>query len=269
MKKLLCVVAGLMLLFIGCGGGERASIIAGIFAFWDNDTLKKEADIEGYKYNGFKIVPLITVNGDTVPIEFFDYSPTDFFYHGPINWVNLGDECKFEVDYDEGEGKATDSLPREFSITSPDTSYILHKGNSLNITWGSASGADWYWLDVFIDYSYMDTAGNYEYFYFYLDTIMDGTSYTLNASRIFPGDVDTVLWGDGNISVEGVSGPKILPGAEGNIKGDAVGFFWCSYEAKPVDIDIEQFAGKPEKDHQAEVRKMHREAMRKFALENE
>uniref|UniRef100_A0A7V3VU57 Lipoprotein n=1 Tax=candidate division WOR-3 bacterium TaxID=2052148 RepID=A0A7V3VU57_UNCW3 len=272
MKKLSYVLALVVLLFIGCGGGERASIMGHVSFYWDYynpDSLVKSAYLDGYKYNGFKIIPVVTLNGDTLPIDVFQYTPTEFLYDGKITNIDNGDECKFFVDYGEGKGEATDTMPGTFRITSPDTTYVLHKGNNLSISWSSATGVDWYWVDVRIDYLYRDTSGSWEDFELNLDTIIEGTSLTLNASRIFPGYVDTIISGDGEINVEAVNGPMVKPGEKGNIKGDAVGFFWCSYETKEVWFGIEQIAARPEKDLSAEIRRKHLELMRKLALENE
>jgi len=269
MKKFLLFVP-IVLFIIGCGGGERASIVGSVGCHWYADSLVKSGYIEGYKYNGFKIIPLITINKDTLPIEFFDIGPTEFYYSGHITGINHGDQYELKVDYGDGKGEVTDTLPGEFSIISPDTSFVLHKGNDLNITWGSSKGADWYWLDLEIDYDYKDTAGNWHSFYFYLDTIIDGTSYTVSKTELFPADVDSIYWSDGNVYVRAYSGPKMEPGVESNIKGNAVGFFWGYYNAKSVDFDIEELAAnKPEEDRQAEINKRHLEAMRKFADENQ
>lgn len=275
MRKILCVIAGVVFLFIGCPKGQRASImgLVSIYYDWYTDSLKKEGDIEGHKYNGFNIIPIITINKDTLPMIDKDsllMSPTEFGYEGAIPWINSGDECKFKVDYGEGKGEATGTIPGEFQITSPDTAYVLHKGNDLNITWSSATGADWYWLTLNISYSYTDTAGYSQLFLFYLDTIIEGTSYTVKAGTIFPGDVDTVQYGlISYIYVEGNSGPKMEPGAKGNIKGDAVGFFWCRYGPEGVYFGVGQLASRPKDNRQAEIRKKHLEAMREFASENE
>ncbi len=272
MKKFFCLVGCVMLIVIGCGKGERASIIGSVYFHWDwynPDSLVKSGSISGYKYDGFKIIPVMTINEDTLPLDYVYFSPTEFGYEGEITWINIGDECRFKVNYDEGKGEATGTMPGNFKITSPDTTYVLHKGSKLNINWSSAKSADWYWVNIEISYSYIDTAGDYEYFDLYVDTVVDGTSLTISANRIFPGDVDTVLWGYGDVLAEAVNGPKLEPGAKGNIKGDAVGFFWCVFDARSVYFGIEQFATRPKKDRSAEIRKKHYEAMREFALRNQ
>jgi len=267
MKKLLLFVP-MILFVIGCGGdkGEQVSLMGSVDAYYSyDDTLVTEGYVQGY---GFKIIPLVTINNDTLPVDAYLGNPPSFYYHGPITDLNLGSECNLNVDYDEGKGEATNTLPGNFSITSPDTSFVLHKGHDLNITWSSSSGADWYWLDVDIWYEYIDTAGYYKWFYFYLDTIVDGTSYTVSANSLFPADVDSIQYGDGDVDVAAISGPKIESGTEGNIQGDAIGFFWCIFEAKDIYFGVEDLAAKPKEDRQSEIRKKHLETMRKFAEEN-
>lgn len=272
MKKYIALLGCLVFFLIGCGGGERASISAYIVCYWDwsnPDSLIKEGGIEGYKYNGFKIIPVVMINNDTLPVDYYWYSPTEFYYYGEIAGIDIGDECKLKVDYGEGKGEATDTMPGNFRITNPDSTFVLHKGNNLSISWNSAAGATWYWLTVELWYYFRDNNGNYDDFELYLDTIIDGNSLVINASRIFPSYVDTVFYGSGDISAEAVCGPKLEPGAKGNIKGDAVGFFWCVYDAKPVWFGIEHLAQRPVKDPQVMIRNKHLTTMRKFAFENE
>ncbi len=268
MKKLLLFVP-MILFIIGCGSGngEQASLMGLVSAYYSYvDTLVKEGYVQGY---GFKSIPLVTINNDTLPVDVSFGNPPSFYYHGPITDLNLGSECNLKVDYDEGKSEATNTLPGNFSITSPDESFVLHKGNDLNIAWVSSSGADWYMSDVWVDYDYIDTAGNYKWFSFDLDTIVHGTSYTVSANRLFPADVDIIYYGYGSVDVEAVSGPKIEPGTEGNIEGDAVGFFWCTFKPEYVYFGVGELAAKPKEDHQSEIRKKHLETMRKFAEENQ
>lgn len=272
MKKLLvCAIGCAMLLLIGCGGGgERVSLWGTIeFYWWSADSVVKWYIFEGFKCDGFKIIPLITINEDTLPLYNYYLGLTDFSFSGEITNLDDGDECKLKVDYGEGKAEATDTVPGEFEITEPDESAVLHKGNSLDIEWESSNGAQWYWLDVDVWYDYLDNNGNWEEFEYELDTIIEGTSYTISASTLFPSDVDTILWGGGDVYVTAVNGPKYEPGSKGNVKGNAVGFFWCSYQPKPVWFDVEQLAQKPKKDRSAEIRKKHLEALREFAAENE
>ncbi|MCX7994775.1 MAG: hypothetical protein N3A65_03240 [candidate division WOR-3 bacterium] len=260
----------MVLFVIGCSKGERASIMSQIWFYWETpDSLVKITHLEGYKYNGFKMMPLATINGDTLFPHDYYLGATDFYYRAYIDWIDNGDECKFKIDYEEGKGEATDTMPGRFNITAPDTTFILRKGNSLNITWGSASDADWYWLEIYLSYYYIDTSGYYEDFDFYLDTIVDGALLTLSAIRIFPGHVDSVLYGYGDVYVEAVSGSKLEPGSKGNIKGNAVGFFWCVYDTKPTWFGIENLTAINRANRQSEIRKKHQEILREFALENE
>ncbi len=270
-KLLLCVLGCALLLYIGCGKGQRASIIGSVYFSWNYyyDSLTKECYIEGYKYNGFNAIPLITINTDTLPLDYSAFSPTGFEYEGSITNLDDGDECKLKVDYGEGKGEATDTVPGEFKITKPDTNTVLHKGNSLLIEWESSKGAQWYWLTAYISYDYLDNNGNWEEFEYELDTMIEGTSYTISASTLFPSDVDSVLWGDGIVHVEAVNGPKSEPGVKGNIKGNAVGFFWCAYAPKFVWFSVEQLAQRPKEDYGAQIRKRHLEALKEFAAANE
>lgn len=270
MKKYIALLGCLVFFLIDCGDEKRASISAVVMSYWDwsnPDSLIKEGSITGYKYNGFKIIPVVVINNDTLLVNYL--TTTEFSYEGEVAGINMGDECKLEVDYGEGKGEATDTMPGDFRITNPKSTFVLHKGDDLSIDWISAPGASWYWLNVDLQYSFIDKNGNYDTFELDFDTIMDEKSLVINASRIFPSSVDTVLSGHGTVSVEAACGPKLEPGAKGNIKGDAVGFFWCEFYAKPVSFGIEHLAQRPVKDPQVMLRNRHLTIMRKFALENE
>jgi len=268
MRKLVLLII-LAAFIIGCGGGQRASIDADIVAYHSNNILYREADVTGYMYNGFKTIPLVYVNEETLWISQFNYSPFMFNYVGDVPWVNLGSECKLEVDYGDGRGEATDTLPTEFLITSPTGGDTLHKGEDLIVNWQTSTGADWYWLYIDISYDYIDTSGGFNYFNFDLDTMVTGTAYTLTSSRIFPGDVDTIFWNSNYVDMEAISGPQLLPGAEGNIKGDAVGFFWCRYDAQRVWFNIGPLACESREHNETEIREKHRKILQKFAEENQ
>jgi hypothetical protein len=266
-RKGLVIFFLLVFCFVGCKvSNKRASILSLINAYhYYSDSLIVTGYVQGYKYDGFKMIPLAFLNNDTLPMEDFEMGNTEFNYSVPKTLINLGSNYKLKVDYGEGTGEATDTMPGEFTITSPNVSYVLHKGNDLNITWGQSTGAQWYWLHIDLYYYYH----SFGYFEFELDTIIKGTSYSLSAGRIFPVNVDSISSGYGSVDIEAYSGPEQIPGSKGNFKGDAVGFFWCSYEASEVGFDIEQYSAIPKVGHQAEIRKNHQAVLRKFALENQ
>ncbi|HEX7321185.1 MAG TPA: hypothetical protein VF399_12625 [bacterium] len=271
MKKLLCLATGIALVFVSCGGGERASILAYIQVYEaGTDTIVKDFGIDMYKYNGFKEIPLVTLNDDTVhiPLDMYYVGVTSFDYNGEAPWLSTGAECRFKADYGEGSGEAKDTIPAEFQISSPDPGYILTQGSNLSIAWGSSNGAQWYWLYVDISYYYMDNSGGFDDFDLELDTIIEGTSFTLPASRLFPSDVDTVLYGSGYVDIEAYSGPKIVAGEEGNIKGSAVGFFWGIYAPDAVGFGIEAPANAPPDDQRQETFQKHLKVLSDYAAEN-
>jgi hypothetical protein len=267
MKKLV-LCASIILFLIGCGGGQRASIEAIIDAYRVGSDYRKDISVQIYKYNGFKEIPIVVVNGESLWVDNYP-SASIFLLQDSVPWVGLNSEVKIKVDYAEGTGEATDTLPEHFDIMSPTSGFILHKGNNLNTSWETANGAAWYWLHVDVDYTYIDFNQNFRDFEFDLDTIIHETSFNIEAARLFPSDVDTILMGSGWIDVEAVSGPEMTTGNEGNVKGSAVGFFWCNYWASGVSFGVEQLAGIPNEDHQAEIRRMHREKMLEFASEHE
>ncbi len=272
MKKLLCLAAGIALVFVACGGGERASIMATVWVYEAGpDTLVKDFGIDMYKYNGFNDIPLITLNDDTVYIAPDEYNagPTYFQYDGETPWLNAGSVCQLKADYGEGSGEAKDTIPGEFQISSPDPGYILTQGSSLSTTWGSSNGAQWYWLTVDISYDYLDQSGYQHQFDLELDTIIDGISLTLPAARLFPSDVDTILYGGGGyVDIESYSGPKIAAGEEGNITGSAVGFFWGVYAPDAVYFGVEAQTNAPHADHRQEIMEKHLQVLKDYAAEN-
>jgi len=254
----------LAILFISCGGGQRASVNVALSNYTDSCFV----GAEGYKYDGFSVIPVVTVNNDTLDIGSYYYGPAYFEYYDEIPAIAQGSEVKVIIDYAEGKGEATDSMPGSFQITSPTSSFILHQGSDLNIEWDAAAGADQYWMTLNLSYDYIDNSGYYDYFYYELDTITEGTSITIPAATIFPSYVDTVYYGYGDVYVEATSGPKMEPGAKGNFKGDAVGFLWCSAVGPEVGFGVEQII---QQTHSLDIKKIvkrHQEILLKFAEEN-
>jgi hypothetical protein len=271
MKKLLCLATGITLVFVACGGGQRASIMATVWVYEAGpDTIVKNFGINMYKYNGFNDIPLVTLNDDTVYIAPDEYSagPTSFQYNGEAPWLNPGSVCQLKADYGEGSGEAKDTLPAVFRITSPDGNYTLTQGSNLPIAWGSSNGAQWYWLYVDVAYLYRDQTGGSHDFELELDTIIHGSTFTLPSTRLFPSDVDTIIYGNGYVDIESYSGPEIVAGEEGNIGGSAVGFFWGVYAPDPVYFGVALAGNAVRTDRREENFKKHLRFLSDYAAEN-
>jgi hypothetical protein len=155
---------------------------------------------------------------------------------------------------------ASVKLPGDFSITTPASGYVLPKGQSLNVSWNSASYADFYRGYLSINYSYRDTSGNYRYFYYSGDTILSGTSITYPSNLLFPNlsEIDSIRYGYGYFYVYAFDGPALTPGTSGNVTGDGIGFFWGK-QARRCSFDV----GNAKKTSKEDTERLRKEALKK------
>jgi len=273
MKKVILIVATcitVLCIQFGCSSKSRASISATCNAYlgYMSDTLWKYCDIDGFKVDGFKMIPLVKLNDNVLQPDEFDAAAGYFWFSSEVPWLNLGSEYELKVDYGEGDAHAKVTMPGQFTITRPDSTYVLPKGSDLSVTWGSSTGAEWYWVYVDGYYYYVNKSGQTRHFDLELDTIMTGTELVLKADRLFPADVDSIIYGNGMADVEANSGPKIEGGSKGNIEGDAVGFFWCNFSPRSVCFYIGRPWPCPRVDLEGTVRARRLEARRRFVAEN-
>jgi len=160
-KKFLLLVGMVMLFSLGCTknnesnpiepGIKQMYAVGGIFKeVWN--TSKSEDNFVGVAVFG-PMIPYVSLNNDTLPFR---------LYNGGTYWdstMNLvcGDTYNLKVDFLEfGNLNATCKLPNEFNITTADT--LLQLGTAFNGTWTPSDGADWYWVDFYLSYDYIDAS---------------------------------------------------------------------------------------------------------------
>lgn len=68
---------------------------------------------------------------------------------------------------------------------------------------------------------------------------MTSISITFLASRLFPGDVDPIRHSWGYFDLSAMSGPKLEPGAQGDVIGDRSGFFGGTNYGGDLDVSAE------------------------------
>ncbi len=231
MRKL-ALFLPVILAFLGCGkgptgprgpaGAERIYVLGQVDS-------KSQAWVTVYFP---PVIPWVTINQDTLSMWEDRIDPT-YDYYGTVFIadsvsVSAGDLANLKVDYTEGIAIASAGVPGNFDIISPDTSQTaqIPVNSSFTVTWSTSSHADFYPVYFHLNYSYYDTSGNYGYFNLYVDTSITSTSITFPASRLFPGDIDSIRYSGGYFGVSAMSGPEVKPGARGNVTGDGSGFFW-------------------------------------------
>jgi len=230
-KKFWLVILITSALLTQCNKNKSNIIISG-FLFKTTDYFGDSSysrDITVYNNNGFSMIPVTTINNETLGI--YDYN---------INWYEYADEkiipisqdYELEVKHADGTAKSKIAMPGNFRITMPDTSFVLPRDSALVIGWTKSEKATWYWLDFYITYEYEDTTtGETDYYDFWKDTVITDTFVRLQPNRFFPFDsLNIILEGEGEANVWAMDGPKIIPGSEGNISGDGIGFFHAANE---------------------------------------
>jgi hypothetical protein len=180
-----------------------------------------------YDVDGLPRIPLVKVND--VPIEMTDFQPQQGQYE---SWDVFPVDTTMDVkiaNYD-GEAHCRVNMPGNTALTRPTPWFVLQKGQPVAIAWNKAHGASTYYLDLYINYEYNDTFGEWDDFENEWDTTITDTSFTFPASWVFPPIVGEVLDGEGYIILWAQDGPPLLAGDWGNIKGHGFGYFATAFE---------------------------------------
>ncbi len=266
MKKwFLCIGLALFIgAFVGCKKEESPTET-------DVPKLFIMGEIERYLYEGgdhpvfccnenvyvsnTEAVPSVKINDQELELYYY---LSGFYFDGDSS-LTPGAEYELVVTAGSDTAIATIILPEDFSITTPDTSYVLPKGISLNASWDSVSYADYYKVYLYVHYDYYDTSGNGKYFGFSSDTIISETSITYESSLLWPNlsKIDSVYNGSGYVFVCAINGPSFVPDTPGNVSGDGIGFFWATQEKRRY-FDV----GNAKKTSKEDRAKRHKEALK-------
>jgi len=123
-------------------------------------------------------------------------------------------------------------MPGNFSVNSPPDEYILDLESTLVITWSPSAGAEWYWLELVMDYDFLDSSGAWDNYELQIDTMVQDTMLCFRPYRLFPWFVMDVLEGDASAMVWSGNGPAIEPGDRSNVRGNGFGFFTAINEPR-------------------------------------
>lgn len=176
------------------------------------------------------MLPVVTANSESLDVSGYSSGGE---YMWSSTWqkatkLEAGDTCVLHVYQSDGTAESDKLvIPRQPRITSPDTSFVLLKGNPLALAWTGTAGVDRYEIEFDIEYQYYDTSRYYHYFYLDTTAVLPGTTtdFTLPASTIFPSFVDSVYYGYVSVMVQAVSGPCVGRECKGNVKGHGMGYF--------------------------------------------
>ncbi len=210
---------------------------------------------EGVNVSNAEAVPSVKINDRE--LEF--YSGSRFYFDGDFS-LTPGAEYELVVTAGSNTATATVTLPGDFSITAPDTSYVLSKGSSLDALWDSASHSNYYGVYLYVYYEYYDTSGTVQSFHFSSDTILSETSITYESSLLFPNlsEIDSISCGNGHFDIYAINGPSLVPDTPGNVSGDGTGFFWAKQSRGSGGFDVGD-ATKTSKEDRA---RRHKEALK-------
>jgi len=192
-------------------------------------TVEYIRQFEVFDNDGLRMVPVLTLNG--VPIRVLSRSPTRYLY-GDEETFPVDTTYRLEVRHFWGEAWAEIPMPGNFRMSLPPDEYILPQDSGLVIRWTGSSRAEWYWVDLYIDYEFIDQEGNWDDVSIELDTVLLDTFLLVDPDRIFPAQVDEVLEGDGAALVWAGGGPAEEPGDSGNVQGAGYGFFGSANEPR-------------------------------------
>jgi hypothetical protein len=243
---------------------------------WDSTA---DANFDIYYISHCLDIPIVRINSTEIP--FYDINPMGVIAYYENDFpVIRGDSVSLLITYTKtngatGTARAYGMFPQEFGIISPDTSstYTITKGDSLTVIWSASTGASYYLADLHFDYRYIDTSGNYKSLYISHDTILTDTSITFSSSFLFPNlaEIDSIRWGDGYFDVWAYNGPEMEGGSQGNLEGDAVGFFigGDAYSGiLYINVENSPLLLQNKINHEERIRKLLRQKARELLLLN-
>lgn len=185
--------------------------------------------VEVFDNHGLRMVPVVTLNHETL-------AP---YYYNPLQY-RYGDEKSFpvhavynlRVSHYWGEAFSRVVMPGNFRIELPPEGYILDIDSSLLAVWRTSAAAQWYWVQVYVEYDFLDSFGRWDDHLFELETLVVDTSLLIPRRRLFPWYVADVLEGDAAVVVWSGNGPAVEPGDLSNIRGIGFGFFNATNEPR-------------------------------------
>ncbi len=181
-----------------------------------------DTDVEVWDNDGLRMVPVVELNGGTLNPYYYHFTQYRYGHSAPFP---VHEPYELNVTHYWGEAFSRVVMPGNFCLTSPDTNYVMDMESTLVLTWEPSPGAQWYWLDLYCDYDFLDTFGFWDDYSYNLDTIIGDTFIVVPPGWVFPGYVGDVLEGDGAVLVWAGYGPRIEPGDVGNVRGAGFGFF--------------------------------------------
>lgn len=241
MNRILIAILLLMFVVLNCSNRGVTTIDARlIISPLDTDPCMS---ISGFNTTGFDIRPVATLNGETLCGTHFEYGKAHFDIGTYLPWIHPGDECRLVVDYGSGVFEATERLPDNVTITSPDTDFVLYRYDDLTINWEPAVGAEWFVLYVSADYTYFDNTGQSHLHHFSCDIATDQYTYTISAGEIFPDFVkslDEHCEHLGKVWLVAKAGPWVEHADIDQTSAADTGFFWCEHWMEPIYFQIDQ-----------------------------
>lgn len=192
--------------------------------------------VEVFDVNGLPMIPSVKLNDEEVVME--DYDLIQCIYYDTVHFAT-GQEYKLTVDHYYGQARAKINMPGEFTMLSPDPTYILGRDSVLTITWHKSDKASWYWFSLYLEYDYEDTADDWDVYEFYQDTILYDTIIQYPRRYFFPDYVVRILEGEAEAGTWALDGPnRYEPGTKGNIGGQGLGYFSANYQPRELDFYV-------------------------------
>ncbi|MCX7732056.1 MAG: hypothetical protein N2248_02700 [candidate division WOR-3 bacterium] len=187
-----------------------------------NYAIEYERYVEVFDPKGLRMVPVVRLNNEE--LKPYYYTWTKYGYGDSMHFAD-NQPYELEVVHYYGKAGARVIMPGNFTVATPPEGYILDLDSTLNIQWTRSAGAEWYWVEIDIEYDYRDTLGEEDNLSLRLDTMLQDTSLVIPPERIFPGYILDVYEGDACVMVWSGNGPAIEPGDRGNVTGAGFGFF--------------------------------------------
>jgi len=236
--RILCLlVSGLLLLTLSCPRTRQKEPLVDGFLFKEVQFGGTSYDrwVEVYDTDGIPQIPIAKLNGKS--LDMVSWNPIHAIYE-QTDAFKTDTTYDLTVDHYWGRAHARITMPADFRVTRPDTLYVYNRDSLLIATWQRSRGATWYWLNLYLDYDFLDTVGDYDYYEFDQDTVVYDTFCVYERNRFFPWYVRTILEGEAEFLNWACDGPQEAPGALGNIQGDGYGYVMSANQPREAHFIV-------------------------------
>jgi hypothetical protein len=234
------LTGGMLLAGLTCARQPPAEPLVTGYLFkeaWASGSVTWDRYAEVFDYSFLPEIPKVRLNGQELDLT--GYQGIDATYESSSEFP-IDTTYDLDVSHYWGNASTRVDMPGDFTVTWPDSTYVLGIDSLLTVTWRKARGATSYLVDLSLEYEYYDWQNTYQDTEYDVDTVVHDTFCQFERNYFFPSHVQYVLDGSAEAVIWACDGPQALPGSKGNVQGAGYGFFTTVNQAPEVDFIVVQ-----------------------------